>query len=79
MVVCCLCTVLYLYAVIRFRDSILPIHEAVLGMLVLALAEAVVGNVAYILINLNGQPYCCPFPPIVVADIILLVCSESIV
>ena len=53
----------------------LVLHKAIFGVLLVAAAEACMWFAAYLTINLTGHPYCCPFPPVVVAALIMQVYS----
>lgn len=66
----------FIYCVLWLQESTLPVHKAVMIVFVFALAEATTWFAAYQTINSNGQPYCCPFPPTVVASLILQVASS---
>ena len=49
-------------AILQFRNELLPLHYAILGVLVVASVEALAWFLALDEINDNGVPYCCPFP-----------------
>lgn len=55
------------------QSSILLLHKAVFGVLIVALAEATVWFAAYQKLNITGTPYCCPFPPLVIGALIMQV------
>ena len=67
----------YLFSYCRHKASVLPLHTATLGVVVIALAEATTWYAAYQTINLTGQPYCCPFPPVVVGSLVLQVFRQT--
>lgn len=70
-------SVFYLVMYCRFKQSILPLHHATLVVVVIALAEATTWYAAYQTINLTGEPYCCPFPPLVVGSLVLQVFRQT--
>lgn len=59
------------------QESILPLHNAFLTVFLFALAEATMWYATYQSLNLNGQPYCCPFPPTVVASLVLQIFRQT--
>ena len=67
------CSLLNYFFLLSFpsQESILPLHQGVLFVFLVALAEATSWYAAYQTINLTGQPYCCPFPKTVVASLVL--------
>lgn len=76
----CLCTsVWYLNSCWKFRDSLLPLHLAVGILLTIALTEAVVWAIAFfVTLNIEGRPYCCPFPVTVGVALILQVLRQAL-
>lgn len=69
--------VVYCYFFWKHLDSTLPLHRAVLFVFMIALTEATCWYAAYQTINLTGQPYCCPFPPTVVASLVLQIFRQT--
>lgn len=67
----------FLFCYIRYRESVLPLHTAILVVFFVALCEATTWYAAYQTINLSGEPYCCPFPPTVVASLVLQVFRQT--
>jgi len=67
----------YLLVYCRHKESVLSLHKATLVVVFIALAEATAWYAAYQTINLSGQPYCCPFPPLVVASLVLQVFRQT--
>jgi len=63
--------IFFLFYYCRHRSSTLPLHNYILFVFFVALIESAVWYAAYQLINTNGQPYCCPFPPVVIAALVL--------
>jgi hypothetical protein len=63
--------VFYFLLFIKHRDFLLPLHSAILAVFFIATLEATVWFAAYTHINSTGQPYCCPFPGVVAAGMIL--------
>jgi len=61
----------------RFRDSVIPLHYAILTVFLFAAAEASTWFGAYTKINRTGQPYCCPFPSEVVGALVLQVFRQT--
>ncbi|CAM9246948.1 unnamed protein product [Discosporangium mesarthrocarpum] len=56
----------YILLMYRHRDTILPVHFAIMGVLTLASLEAASWFGAYSYMNNSGTPYCCPFPGAVI-------------
>ena len=71
-------TVYFLYYFWRHLDSVLPLHVFALLVLLVALLESTVTYAAYQILNLTGQPYCCPFPKIVIASLLLEVIRQTV-
>ena len=69
--------VVYVIQYMRYKESALSLHKGVLFVLSVGLAESATWYAAYATINANGQPYCCPFPPIVVAGFVLQVFRQT--
>jgi len=59
------------------QSSTLPLHHATLVVFLFAMVEATTWYAAYQTINLTGEPYCCPFPPTVVASLVLQVFRQT--
>ena len=51
----------------------MPLHTAIFGVLIVASIEAAIWFAAYESINITEHPYCCPFPPVVVAALVMQV------
>lgn len=71
-------TVYFLFYFWRHLDAVLPLHVFALLVLLIALLEATVTYAAYQILNLTGQPYCCPFPKIVIASLVLEVIRQTV-
>jgi len=67
----------FLFYYFQNRESILPLHNAFLTVFLFALAEATMWYATYQALNLNGEPYCCPFPPTVVASLVLQIFRQT--
>lgn len=61
----------YLLLLIRHWDKLLPLHYAILGVMIIACSEAFAYFTAYLSMNNEGTPYCCPFPTSVVVALVL--------
>ena len=63
----------FIYSVLFLlhRESAIPLHYAILFVFSVALSESAVWFLAYDSINSTGSPYCCPFPPLVVAALVM--------
>ena len=70
------CMFLYFYC--KYSESVLNLHRAILLVFTIGLIEATIWYAAYQTINLSGQPYCCPFPPLVVTGLILQVFRQTL-
>ena len=64
-----------------YQESVLPLHQGVLFVFLVALVEATCWYAAYQTINLTGEPYTYnqEFPPTVVASLILQVKADTII
>jgi len=51
----------------RHRDKVLPLHYAIFFVVFVATLEAFTWFGAYLVLNVTGEPLCCPFGPAVVA------------
>jgi hypothetical protein len=69
--------VFFFYRYLRFQESTVNLHKAVLVVFLFAVAESTCWYAAYQTINLTGQPYCCPFPATVVAALVLQIFRQS--
>jgi hypothetical protein len=67
----------YLIQYIRHRESALSLHRGVLFVFLVGFVESGTWYAAYEDINLTGQPYCCPFPTLVVVAFILQVFRQT--
>ncbi len=56
----------------------MQLHNGIIFVLVVALAEFAMWFAAYIVINETGVPYCCPFPTKVVAALVLQVLMSAV-
>jgi hypothetical protein len=56
----------------------LPLHHAIFGVLIIATIEAAIWFAAYESINITGHPYCCPFPPVVAAALIMQIVRQTV-
>ena len=63
--------IFFLFYYCKHRSSTLPLHNYILFVFLVALIESAVWYAAYQLINISGEPYCCPFPPVVIAALVL--------
>ncbi len=69
--------VIYVIQYLRYKESALSLHKGVLFVLGVGLVESSTWYAAYATINGNGHPYCCPFPPVVVAGFVLQVFRQT--
>lgn len=69
---------LFLTFYIIYDESRLPLHTGIVCVLLVALVEFWVWFGAYLVINESGLPYCCPFPPKVVAGLILQIFRQTL-
>lgn len=67
----------FFFFYVKHYRSLLPLHHAIVGVYIVALAEATMWYGAYQDINLSGEPYCCPFPPIVIASLVLQIFRQT--
>lgn len=56
-----------------YRDAAIHLHTAFLAVFLFAMVEATLWFASYQSLNITGEPYCCPFPPIVIASLVLQV------
>jgi hypothetical protein len=77
MIVYILFTAGFLYFFIKYNDSTMKLHSSIVIVLFFATVEATVWYFAYRSLNLNGEPYCCPFPPLVVASLVLQIFRQT--
>lgn len=61
-----------------YRDSAIPLHYAILFVFSVACIESSLWLAAYESINRTGTPYCCPFPPLVVAGLVLQIFRQTV-
>jgi hypothetical protein len=73
-----LLSVFFLVSYFSHKESILPLHNTFLVVLLFAFAEAVMWYATYQAINISGEPYCCPFPPIVVGSLVLQIFRQTL-
>ncbi len=59
------------------RESAIPLHYAILAVFGVAVCESALWFLAYEHINRTGSPYCCPFPPLVVAALVVQVFRQT--
>lgn len=52
---------LFLWLFLVFRESVMKLHFLVLGVFALATLESATWTIAYMVLNEDGVPYCCPF------------------
>lgn len=70
-------SVFFGYRYYKYKESALPVHIAVLAVFFVALTESIIWTIAYQVINTSGQPYCCPFPPVVIAALIFQIFRQT--
>lgn len=68
---------LYCY-IYMAQEALVPVHSFLLLVLCLALAEACVWLAAYVTLNDTGLLYCCPFPTVVIAALVLQVMIDGL-
>ena len=59
------------------RDSTIPLHFAIMFVFCVACVESGIWFAAYETLNKTGKPYCCPFPPLVVAGLVVQVFRQT--
>jgi len=52
---------------------VLPLNYAIMTVVLLATVESATWFGAYEQLNGSGEPYCCPFPSVVIAALVLQV------
>lgn len=67
----------YLMQYMRYRESALSLHKGILFVFLVGMVESAVWYAAYESINLSGEPYCCPFPTLVVVAFVLQVFRQT--
>lgn len=67
----------YLIQYCRYRESALSLHLGILFVFLVGLVESTMWYAAYESINLSGEPYCCPFPSLVVVAFVLQVFRQT--
>lgn len=70
--------VLYLGMVLKHRKHLLRLHYAILGVLVVATAEALSWFLAFSHMNSVGTPYCCPFPAVVISAMVFELIQKTL-
>lgn len=73
----CLFSFFYLYYYCKNRESVTALHHAFLAVFIFALIESTVWFAAYQHLNITGDRYCCPFPPVVVTALLLQVFRQT--
>ena len=69
--------IILIYYYCRYSDSVLNLHKAVFAVYIIAFVESIVWFTSYQTINITGEPYCCPFPSLVVASLILQIFRQT--
>ena len=69
--------VVLIYYYCRYSESVLNLHKAVFAVYIIAFVESIVWYTSYQTINITGEPYCCPFPPLVVGSLILQIFRQT--
>lgn len=69
----------FLFLLMRNRETALPLHYAAMGVLVIATIESAVWAGAFMSMNSSGAPYCCPFPPVLIAAMTVQVFLRTLV
>ena len=59
------------------KEATLRLHTAFIVIFLFALAESILWFTSYTVLNITGEPYCCPFPPLVVASLVLQVFRQT--
>lgn len=59
-------------------NSVVALHKAVMTVYLFALCESIVWFTVYQRLNETGEPYCCPFPPLVVGSLVLQVFRQTL-
>ena len=68
---------IYIILFLLHRESAIPLHYAILLVFGVAVCESTIWFFAYETINKTGSPYCCPFPPIVVAALVIQIFRQT--
>ena len=61
----------------RHKESVLHLHSALLAVVVLATVESAVWCATYLQLNQTGQRFCCPYPPLVIASLLLQLIRQT--
>lgn len=62
----------------QHRETTLALHNGFLLIFLFAFIEAMLWFASYEVLNHTGVPYCCPFPPLVVASLVLQVVRQTL-
>jgi hypothetical protein len=68
---------MFLWLFLLFKESVMSLHVQILGVFALAILESIAWTVAYMILNENGNPYCCPFSNHVVLAMCLQVLRQT--
>lgn len=62
----------------KHRETTLALHNGFLLVFLFAFIEAMLWFASYETLNITGVPYCCPFPPLVVASLVMQVVRQTL-
>lgn len=62
----------------RYQRTLIAMQYGVLVVLLFAIVETALWLGAYFFLNATGVPYCCPFPPIIVASLVLQIARQAV-
>lgn len=62
----------------RHWGAVLAVHKAVMTVYLFALTESILWFAVYQTLNQTGEPYCCPFPPLVTGSLVLMVFRQTL-
>jgi hypothetical protein len=68
----------YLSIYSYYKESLLHIHSALLTVFVLAMVEATSWFATYLALNLTGERFCCPYPPLVIVSLLLQLIRQTL-
>ena len=68
----------FVVLIFRHRNEVLKIQFGMLAVLVLVTAETSAWSIAFATMNTSGTPACCPYPPALVAAVILQMLRKTV-
>lgn len=68
----------YFFLLVAFRDKLIRVQYFILAVVLIAALESAVSFASYVDMNERGEPYCCPFPDLVVTAMVLEVLRRTL-